>query len=332
MPKAKLIITSVIALLFLLFLFVVISYNLFLARPLRSDYSFEIVSGSSKSEFIDTFKQDQNLGFLSKTYLKGYYFLNSSTPFEAGNYAFSSGTSIKDVLGNIRGGVLETPVTFLEGWRVEQNAIALSDKFGADFAKDYFNLAQGQVGYLFPDTYFIATTTTPQDLINTQREHFNDKTQALFSSYTGELTDEEIVIMASIVEREALSTDDKNLIAGILIKRYLQGWPLDADATTQYGIANSASFPSCLDFANCESVDFWPKNLTEAQLKSGNPYNTRGVLGLPPTPISNPSLSSIEAVINPKDSPYYFYLHDLSGNTYFTVTDEEHVANIQKFL
>lgn len=332
MPKGKIIITSAIALIFFVFLFVVISYNLFLARPLKADYSFEIPPGSSKSEFINKLKQDQDLGFLSKTYLKGYYFLNSSTPFEAGNYAFAKGTSIKNILSNIKGGVLETPITFLEGWRVEQNALALSDKFGADFAKDYFNLAKDQVGYLFPDTYFIATTTSPQDLINIQKQHFNDQTKDLFSSYAGELTENEIVIMASIVEREALSTDDKNLIAGILVKRYLQGWPLDADATTQYGIANSTSFPACLDYAGCESVDFWPKNLTESQLKSSNPYNTRGVLGLPPTPISNPSLSSIEAVINPKESPYYFYLHDLSGNTYFAVTDEEHVANIQKYL
>lgn len=332
MPKGKILITSLFAFIFFAFIFVVISYNLFLSRPIKVSYSFEIPSGTSKSQFIQTFKQDQNLGLFSATYLKIYYFLNKSTPFEAGDYQFDKGTSIKEVVINIKGGVLEKPVTFLEGWRVEQNSLALASAFGKDFAKDYYNLAKDQIGYLFPDTYFIAKTTTPQQLISKQEEHFDTQVKPLLSSYKGHLSEKEVIIMASIVEREALSTDDKNIIAGILIKRYLQGWPLDADATTQYGVANSNNFPACLDVNLCDSIDFWPKNLTEAQLKSSNPYNTRGVLGLPPTPISNPSLSSIEAVVNPKESPYYFYLHDLSGNTYFAVTDKEHVANVQKFL
>jgi len=332
MPKGKILVTSLFAFIFFAFIFTVISYNLFLSRPIKEDYSFEIPLGTSKSKFIQKFKQDQNLGPFSATYLKVYYFINKSTPFEAGVYQFDKGTSIEEVVANIKGGVLETPVTFLEGWRVEQNSLALASAFGEDFAKDYYNLAKDKIGYLFPDTYFIAKTTTPQQLISTQEERFNTQVQPLISGYKGQLSKKEVIIMASIVEREALSTDDKNIIAGILIKRYLQGWPLDADATTQYGVANSNSFPACLDINLCDSVEFWPKNLSKTQLKSNNPYNTRGVLGLPPTPISNPSLSSIKAVVNPKESPYYFYLHDISGNTYFAVTDKEHVANIQKFL
>jgi UPF0755 protein len=136
------------------------------------------------------------------------------------------------------------------------------------------------------------------------------------------LTEKEVLILASLVEREARQPATRQKVASILLKRYLEGMPLQVDATVQYVLGYQPAEKS-----------WWKKELTFDDLKIASPYNTYVNEGLPPGPICNPSLSSIEAVINADpNTPYWYYLTDKNGVMHYAVTLEEHQNNINKYL
>ena len=128
------------------------------------------------------------------------------------------------------------------------------------------------------------------------------------------MSENEVIILASILEREEPDVNERPIVAGILIGRYLAGELLGADATTQYVFGTNK--------------DFWPKNLTQEQLDNANPFNTRKVVGLPPQAISNPGFNAISSVINYKESPYNYYMHDKKGVVHYAKTLDEHNQNI----
>ena len=135
------------------------------------------------------------------------------------------------------------------------------------------------------------------------------------------MTLERVVILASIVEREGLTDEDRPVIAGILLNRLEIGWPLQADATLQYALGYQA-----------QEKTWWKKVLTDDDKKVKSPYNTYANPGLPPGPISNPGIASIRAVIYPKKTEYMYYLHDPTGAVHYAKTLEEHNANVARYL
>jgi len=120
--------------------------------------------------------------------------------------------------------------------------------------------------------------------------------------------------MASIIEKESLNGDERQIVSGILWKRISLGMPLQVDATFLY-INGKAS-----------------AELTKDDLNIDSPYNTYRNKGLPPGPINNPGLDAIVAALYPKDSPYLYYLHDKKGKVHYAKTFNEHVANKRKYL
>ena len=136
----------------------------------------------------------------------------------------------------------------------------------------------------------------------------------------------QVLILASLVEREAHHEKDRPIVAGILSKRLRNNWPLQVDASVQYALA-SKNCP--LSKANCQ---WWPQSLSEKDLKTQSSYNTYLYRGLPPAPICNPSLSSIKAVIFSQESPYWFYLSDKQGEIHYAVSDRQQAENIRKYL
>jgi UPF0755 protein len=124
--------------------------------------------------------------------------------------------------------------------------------------------------------------------------------------------------LASLVEREGRSPQVRTEIAGILLKRYNMGMKLDLDATLQYALGYQP-----------QEKSWWKRHLTRDDKEIDSPYNTYTHRDLPPTPICNPSLSSLEAVANanPK-TPYLYYYHDSKGNSYYAKTLEEHSNNV----
>ena len=172
-------------------------------------------------------------------------------------------------------------------------------------------------GYLFPDTYFIDTADfSLQQFVGLMLKTFDTKVQkGLAKEIAASSYDlEDLIIMASIVEKESRPRDNQALVAGVLWKRFENGVQLAADATNRYIKANPTD------------------PITVKELVSLDPYNGRKVKGLPPSAISNPGLASIEAAISPEESAWWYYLHDANGAIHFARTENEHERNKSLYL
>lgn len=171
-------------------------------------------------------------------------------------------------------------------------------------------------GYLFPDTYFLSPDNfSSENLIKKMLDNFNKKlTPEMRSSIAQKnKTIHQIIIMASILEKEGYTMQDFEMISGILWKRLAYNWLLDADATILYITGK--------------------KTISSADLKIDSPYNTRRRHGLPAGPISNPGLNAILASIKPKSSPYWYYLAEPKElKIIYAKTNEEQNLNIAKYL
>lgn len=171
-------------------------------------------------------------------------------------------------------------------------------------------------GYLFPDTYRFKKDAAPADIIGRLLANFTTRFASLTPGQAPSRPADlpSIITLASILEREVRSSEDKKLVAGILLKRLAAGMPLQADATVLYAQIQTGVAKPTFD-ANFDS-----------------PYNTYKHRGLPPGPIANPGLESIAAALAPAESPYWYYLSAPDGTTIFSKTFEEHLKAKQKYL
>ncbi len=325
-------ITIIFILIFILVGFLGFYTNKLINKKNNEKFVITINPGTSKKQAIKKVFKNYSISTSEQKLVLLYFLLNRDLEIHAGKYIINKNTPFILAIKNLKNGSFEEKITFLEGWTVEENALELKKIKGESFAKEYYKKAKPFIGKLYPDTYSIDSNTTPIKIVDIQTQTFIKKTKNILNK--SNLSEKEILILASIVEREAKKDIDKKIIAGILIKRYKNNLPLDADATSQYGIAQKKSktfIKECIE-KNCKSY-FWKKNLTIKDLKEeGGEYNTRGKVGLPPTPICNPSLKSIKAVIEPKETEYFYYLTDLNGETHYAKTLQEHIKNIQNFL
>lgn len=186
----------------------------------------------------------------------------------------------------------------------------------ARFDKDEF-LASAQTfeGYLFPDTYFFLPNAPMKSVIEAMRQNFDAHVADLMPDIErfGEPLDD-VVTLASLLEREARTTQDRRMIAGVLWNRLERGMLLQVDAAFLYTLGKGTF------------------QLTLEDLASDSPYNTYKYKGLPPTPIGSPSLDSIMAAIEPVDHSYFYYLADNTGVTHYGRTYEEHLRNKRRYL
>jgi UPF0755 protein len=240
---------------------------------------------------------------------------------QAGDFRLSPNMSAGELAKNLTHGTLDVWVTLIEGTRKEEMAQVISKNL--DIPETEFSKLADE-GYLFPDTYLIPRTATVDMVIsiikNNFKNKFNEELQT--KAKNKKLTEKQVLILASLVEREARQSSTREKVAGIILKRYLADWPLQIDATIQYALGYQSAEKS-----------WWKKELTEDDFKIDSPYNTYKNKGLPPAPICNPSLSSIKAVINAdENTPYWYYFTDKNGVMHYSVTLEEHQANINKYL
>ena len=175
-------------------------------------------------------------------------------------------------------------------------------------------------GLLFPDTYRLPDQASAVDLLLLMLANLNARVGAEVWSVAAErgLAPYELLTLASIVEREAVLEAERPLIAGVYVNRLEAGWLLNADPTVQYAVRPRP-----------DASDWWPV-LSLDDLDVDSPYNTYLHLGLPPTPICNPGLSSIAAAAQPASTDYFYFLADCGrddGSHLFSVTEEEHLSN-----
>lgn len=228
---------------------------------------------------------------------------------QAGSFHLSKAMSTAQIAEDFTVGTEDEWITIPEGWRSEQIVDYLKTQ-GIDSQLGNWKLEEGRY---FPDTYLVPKTSTIDDVRQLMRKNFDNKTAGLNLS-------EKDLIIASMVEREAKAASDRPLVASVILNRLSIGMKLDIDATVQYAVGFTSQ------------DGWWKKNLTLQDLAVQSPYNTYTNPGLPPAPICDPGLSSIEAVLNPAETDYLYYLTDKDGNMHYSTTLEEHNANRAKYL
>lgn len=206
-------------------------------------------------------------------------------------------------------------VTIPEGY-TNSEISDLLEKTYKNFDTDEFEtLTKGKEGYLFPDTYFFFPSAKTTEIVGKIEENFNTKIENYDDDIEkSNFSKEEIIILASLIEAETNGNDDREMISGIIQNRLRINMALQIDASVRYALSK------------------FTEPLTYADLKVDSPYNTYTNRGLPPGPIGNPGLSSIEAALNPSKTDYLYYLHDEDGTIHYAKTFEEHKQNISKYL
>lgn len=297
-----------------------ISYLNFLKRPADSGGDFKYFEIKQGTSTFAIGKQLKDEGLISSPF--AFYVFSKSTgkAVQAGYYKVSSKMNMGEIINKfINGDVDALSVTIPEGYRVLQIAKLFEEKAEID-ANSFVASAIGTEGTLFPDTYVFPNNLEPAKIVRIMRDNYDKRTKGL-----GVNGDD--LIIASIVEREALNDDERARIAAVYQNRVDRGMLLQADPTVQYAIDSSKYLES-------ESVDFdfWAP-ITKADYQNTvSPFNTYLQKGLPPAPICNPGLKSIQAALNPeKDFGYLFFFHDKDQNIQFSNTYEEHMQKIQEF-
>lgn len=243
---------------------------------------------------------------------------------QAGEFELSPSMRAEEMLKELTVGSVGKWVTLLEGWRVEEIAAKMNAELGVK-TEEFLKFAIE--GYMFPDTYIFDPKKDPSYFVKMMRDNFDKKYDETLQNKIKKLglTPREGVILASIVEREARSDEARRMVASILLKRLKIGMGLNTDATIQYALVPQGA-------KNPPAGGWWKRALTKTDLKIDSPYNTYIHVGLPPTPISNPSLSSLNAVANadPK-TPYLYYYHDSKGTSHYARTLDEHNRNVSEY-
>lgn len=249
----------------------------------------------------------------------------------AGKFSLSKSWSTPEIIDFLsKGGFEGVWVTTLEGWRREQVAIAFDQALGENFStSDFLNLTADREGQLFPDTYLVPVDADATMVLKMLDSTFESKVGKLLNDSVvppDPLSANQVLVLASLLEREAADKDEYPIVAGILINRLRQGWPLQVDATLQYVKANLICD---LDTPACD--DWWPIALS-ADKDIDSPFNTYAYPGLPPAPIASPGVETVSAVLNPKFTSYMFYITDQKGSMHYSKTLDEHNRNVEKYL
>lgn len=246
--------------------------------------------------------------------------LGTSKKLKAGGYYLSASMKPEGIAQMLTKGVDDQWITIIEGLRSEEIGELLIKKGFAINPEEWVKTIKNSKleGKLFPDSYLLPRGANQGTILKIIQKNFQKKVVA------GQK--DSVLILASLVEREAKTKADKEIVAGILLKRISDGWPLQVDATVQYAVASK----KCSILKS--PCDWWPHNLTKENLKINSLYNTYLYKRLPPSPICNPGLVSIEAVLNPKSTNYWYYISGTDGKMRYARTVEEHQQNIRKYL
>src|SRR3990167_7035443 len=299
--KAKILIVMII-----FFVLAGFSGYFFLSAPkdFPSGAAIVIEKGTGLAEISGKLKKE---GFIKNKYAFALYArsFGKSKKIKYGQYLFNESVSIFSLLSRFTKGEFgfkPVKVTVAEGFTVKKISELLGDFENFD-KEEFLEKTVNMEGYLFPDTYLFLPFAETEQIIGTMTDNFKKK--------AGDVG-KDIVIMASLIEKEVPNSDDRKIVSGILWKRLKLGMALQVDAVFPY---ITGSRKVLLD-----------------DLKIDSPYNTYLHKGLPPGPISNPGLDAIIAARNPQETSYLYYLSGNDGKTHFAKTFSEHLRNKEKYL
>lgn len=307
----------------------IIAWIFLQTKPVSGDKNaqdFVITKGSSATQVAQKL-EDSGLvrnAFIFKFYVQ---LTGTASRIQAGEYRLSPSYSLQEIVAQFLKGPLEIWVTIPEGLRREEIALRFASGLerGDDFVTEFLEASKGLEGKLFPDTYLFPKDVAAEKVVNRMVQTYNARVAGL-TSVTG-LNAEQLLVMASLLERETVTDEERPIVAGIMLKRMNAGWPLQIDAAVQYGVA-SARFRN----ADPNEVENWWPILTRDDIAMNTPYNTYKNGGLPPGPIASPGAASLKAAYAPAESIYWYYIHDPKGVIHYAETLEQHNENISKYL
>ncbi len=236
----------------------------------------------------------------------------------SGMYLFKDPISVFDVAHRLSlgmHGIEMKKITIPEGTTLKEMAVIISTAVPSFVADDFLRETSGIEGYLFPDTYFFFSTATSGPIVLALKDNFTKKTHDFLQETILLNKDwKSIITMASIIEGEAVTHEDRKIVSQILWTRITRGMRLQVDAPFMY------------------TSDKGSLELTTKDLQNDSPYNTYRYAGLPPTPIGSPGLDGIDAALHPATTTYLYYLSDKSGVMHYAKTFDEHKQNKARFL
>lgn len=246
----------------------------------------------------------------------------------AGEFELHTAMTPRQVMETIRSGkVYMHRVTIPEGYTLKQIAAKVQeanlgsiDKFmelthDSKLLQKYDIPAETMEGYLYPDTYYFSKGTSEQAIMERMLRQMQTRITPEMRKKAEDMgmTLHEVLTLASIVEKETGKAAERPLIASVFHNRLARGMRLESDPTAVYG------------------VDLMGGSVTASHVRVESPYNTYKISGLPPTPIANPGIDAIKAVLNPADTKYFFFVAKGDGGHVFSVTYEQHLKAVNEW-
>ena len=317
-PKRRLVrILLWVAVLDALLIILGISWYITSATTRRTEVVIDIPAGSTVRE-IGTILERGRVVRSADAFFALVRYRKADTALPSGVFLFKPGNNlfaVVDQLTQVVRGIERLRITIPEG-RTTKQMTAIFEKQLSKFDGAHFAaLVDTSDTYVFPDTYFFYSTATSGEVFITMEENFRTKTKSLRSeAESKEKKWRDVIIMAALIEEEAVEDIDRKMVSGILWNRIKLGMRLQVDASFAYLLEKASS------------------EITEDDLKMDSPFNTYRYAGLPPAPIAHPGISSITASLYPTENAYLFYLSDKSGGMHYAKTFAEHKLNKERYL
>ena len=300
----------------------------------NKDIVVEIPAGSTLNQIADILNENKLIK--NELIFKMYVRLGKNTAnIKSGKYLLNQTYSNKEIINDlIKGKVYNegTKITIPEGSTSKEiikllvkNNLGNEEKYlelvnnPKEFYEDFDFLKEEKIisleGFLYPSTYYFKEDETEKEILSDMIFTFKSKYSEKLQNRQKEegLSLFEVVNLASIVEKEAVLDEDRPIIASVFYNRMKIGMPLQSDATIQYAFEKRK------------------KSITYADLKIDSPYNSYKKQGLPPTPIANPGIKSIEAVLYPEDTQYLYFVARIDGGNTYSKTYEEHLKAVEQY-
>ena len=284
--------------------------------PLQEDKIVNIPARAGKRDIADTLLREGVINVNPWAFIGGVFALKASSDLKPGEYSFQKNASLRDVIATIvEGKVVQHSVTIPEGLTSEQIVASLLEN----------DILTGNIreipreGTLLPDSYHFNRGFTRELMIQRMRQAQDRLVREVWERRVPDLpvkTPEQLVILASIIEKETSRADERTRVAAVFVNRLKQKMKLQSDPTIVYGLVfgkGSLGHP-----------------ITRSELQQPTPYNTYIIDGLPPGPITNPGRASIEAAASPARTKELYFAADGTGGHAFAETYDQHQKNVQR--
>ncbi len=284
--------------------------------PLLEDKIVNIPARAGKRDIADALTREGVIDVNPWVFIASVFALKASSELKPGEYAFQKNASLRDVIGTmVEGKVVQHAVTIPEGLTSEQIVARLSDN-------DIFSGTVHEIpreGTLLPETYKVPRGTTRDQVIQRMQQAQKRVVAEIWERRSPDLpikTPEQLVTLASIVEKETARPDERSRVAAVFVNRLKQRIKLQSDPTIIYGLVGGKGTLG--------------RPIKRSEITQPSPYNTYVIDGLPPGPIANPGRASLEAAANPARTRDLYFVADGTGGHAFTETYDQHQKNVAK--